>query len=263
MSPSFDLARRLVSRRLALVMLVAVVPSARAQDAQEEPFGAEDARAEQHAVPIPEPLFFDLVRPLGALQGEFEANILGSFPISSLEDREIEWAPEVEFAVFDGVALEFELPFDDGRLAAYKFAGQLTFGTGFDQRFIHGVQFIAEKLRKDDIWELSPLYLAGIRFNERWSTLVMLGYRGEAGSDAPNSHELLANPSIFLNVGSRTSIGLENNFSTDFEGEWHLLTLPQLHFELTDHVMIQAGVGLQLDSGDADGTAAVRLIAGW
>ncbi len=247
--------------RSALATLVCIVPTASAQDI--EPFGAEDFASEKRVVHIPEPMVFDLVRSLGAHQGEFEVNVLGVFPLSDLEDREIEWAPEVELAIFDGVAVEFELPFESSRLEAFKSAGQVTFGTGFGERFIHGAQLIVEKLRTENIWELSPLYIAGFRFDRRWSVLGMLGYRTEVGDESENSHELLVNPSIFLDLTSRMSAGLETNFSTDFEGDWHLLTIPQLHYELFDHVTIQAGVGLQLDSGTANGTAAARLIAAW
>ncbi len=242
-------------------MLLFIVPTSAAQDA--EPFGAEDFASEDRVVHIPEPMVFDLVRSLGARRGEFEVNVLGLFPLSNLEDREIDWAPEVEYALLDGLALEFELPFEGSRLAAYKFAGQVTFGTGFGERFIHGAQFIVEKLRNERVWELTPLYIAGFRFDERWSVLGMVGYRTEVGDESENSHELLVNPSIFLDLTHRMSVGIETNFSSDFEGDWHLLTIPQWHFELIDHVELQAGVGLQLDSGTANGTAGARLIVAW
>ncbi len=234
-----------------------------AADPTDEPVGAEDAGAERHAVRIPEPLVFDLVRPLGALQGELEVNTLVLLPMNDWSDRDVEWAPEIELAIFDGVALEFELPFRDDRLDAFKLAGQLTFGTGFDERFIHGTQFIAEKDRDDDVWELTPLYVAGFRFDEYWSVLGMLGYRGEVGSDSRDRNELIANFSAFRDVTPHATLGLETNFAADFEGDYHLLILPQLHSELTDHLGLQLGAGVEVNSDDADGTAGLRFIASW
>ena len=73
--------------------------------------GAEEPHAEDHPLHIPEPLIFDLVRGLGAERGEFEANVLGEFPLGDKSGRGIEWAPEVEYAIVDGFALEFEVPF--------------------------------------------------------------------------------------------------------------------------------------------------------
>ena len=75
---------------------------------------------------IPEPMVFDLVRPLNALQGQFEANVLAIFPMkrgpagaAGLPDaigavplpgktQCIEWAPEFEWCPRDGVTLEAE-----------------------------------------------------------------------------------------------------------------------------------------------------------
>ena len=145
-----------------------------------------------HAVAIPEPLVFDLVRGLGAKRGEFEANVLVEVPLNDTSDRPVAWAPEIEAAIFDGVALEFEVPFEDQELEAYKVAAQFTFGSGFDDTFIHGTQFIVEDFDHDDLTEVTALYLAGVRFNERWSVLSMLGYRWHDGDDAPEEDDTLA-----------------------------------------------------------------------
>lgn len=60
---------------LALSVWTAV-PAAAEDDPGQEPYGAEDAGAEDDPVHIPEPMVFDLVRGLGAEKGEFEANVL-------------------------------------------------------------------------------------------------------------------------------------------------------------------------------------------
>jgi hypothetical protein len=44
---------------------------------------------------------FDLVRGLGAKQGELEINSLTDFPLNNTSNRSVEWAPEVEYALFN------------------------------------------------------------------------------------------------------------------------------------------------------------------
>ena len=59
--------------------------------------GAEGPHAGEHAVCLPEPLVFDLVRGLGARRSELETNVLGQFTIGGSSNRKIHWAPEVEY----------------------------------------------------------------------------------------------------------------------------------------------------------------------
>src|SRR5690606_26148017 len=58
---------------------------------------------------IPEPLVFDLVRALGAKKNELEANALVVTRFRRGRPT-FDWAPEVEWAVADDVAIELELP---------------------------------------------------------------------------------------------------------------------------------------------------------
>ena len=113
-SRSSSLAALLLRASLALAPQI-VGTGAGASEPDDEPFGAEDFGAEQHAVRIPEPMVFDLVRGLGARRGELEVNTLVLLPMNDWDDRHVDWAPEIEYALLDGVALEFELPFEDGR----------------------------------------------------------------------------------------------------------------------------------------------------
>lgn len=129
-----------------------------------DPWGAEDASAEDDQPRIPEPMVFDLMRPLGSHQGEFEANVLGLIPIASrggangdpdalgLPGNGLEWAPELEYALMDGLSLELELPFETTQVAAYKGGAQWTFGKAFGNRFIHGAQLIIEYERQPARW---------------------------------------------------------------------------------------------------------------
>ncbi len=242
-----------------------------------EPFGAEDYGAQQHRPSIPEPMIFDLVRGLGARRGEVEVNTLGMFPFGSSEpssssgdafgfspasnDRGgIEWAPEIEIALADGFAVEFELPFEGSQLEAYKFAAQWTFGTGLEDRFIHGSQVIVEPTKDFDAWDLTFLYLAGVQINERWSVLGMAGVRPEIVKGQANHTDGLMNVTVFRDLDNLTTLGLETDFTFGEADRTSLLLMPQVDRELTDHFELQFGAGVGFIEDQQVPLSALRLI---
>ncbi|WP_139556013.1 hypothetical protein [Methylotetracoccus oryzae] len=239
-----------------------------------EPFGAEDRSAEDDRPRIPEPMVFDLIRPLGARRGEFEVNTLGLFPLSpvpesrdaipdalGLDEGGIEWAPEMEYAVRDDFALELEAPFQGATLGAYKGAAQWTFGVDPARQFIHGAQLIVQYDRAPASWLPALLYLAGKRFDEVWSVLGMFGARGNSGTELGGDRvEMIANVSLFADLSGHLTAGLETNFSHTFTGRAALLLMPQLHWEVTDYVMLQTGAGARITSDGTIAEAAVRLV---
>ncbi|MBT8301288.1 MAG: hypothetical protein KJO63_08170 [Maribacter sp.] len=227
-------------------------------------FSQEESPEEHHD--IPEPMIFDLVRELGAKQGELEVNVLAEFPLSSIASRHIDWAPEIEYAIWDNFAVEFELPFEDAKLEALKAALQYTFGKSASGRYIHGTQFMVEKFRKLDKWDISLLYIPAYRFSPVWSVLALLGVRQQMGSDSQNkTTTLLLNATIFAEISDRTTLGLEFNNSDpgnfDEDEELELLVMPQLHLELSKHWSLQTGLGAEFKEQGVDATGAIRLIA--
>ncbi len=227
-------------------------------------FAQEESNEEQDD--IPEPMVFDLVRELGARQGELEINVLAEFPLSSNSSRQIDWAPEIEYAIWDGFAVEFELPFEDGTLEALKVALQYTFGKSASGSFIHGTQFMVEKIRKTDKWDISLLYIPAYRFNSIWSVLALLGVRQQVGSDSQDkTTTLLLNATVFAEITERTTLGLEFNNSDpgDFdEGEeLELLIMPQIHLKFSEHLSLQTGLGAEFTDKGVNATAALRMIA--
>lgn len=247
-----------------------------------EPLGAEDYASHPDGPRIPEPLVFDLVRPLGARQGEFEINTLAIFPLSNYRARKgaetdpfgitplsrdragIEWAPEVELAVFDGFALEFELPFEDSHLEAYKFAGQYTFGTAFDEQVIHGAQLIVQPTTSFKEWDLTALYLLGVRFDETWSVLSMWGLRSAFGTDRFDERtEVLFNLSLFADLNEHVSVGLETNYARNMRGTSTLLLMPQHHWEISEHIVLQTGLGVGLTVDEVIPAFAMRAVVSW
>lgn len=211
---------------------------------------------------IPEPMVFDMVRPLAAPRGELEANMLALFPIRA-DGEEVDWAPEIEYAFADGFAIEFELPFQDSVLEGYKFGLQGTFGTFASKRAVHGFQYLGVVDRITGRLDNSLLYIAGVRYSERWSTLTMVGFN--IPSDEPHPGErrddaLLVNHSLFNDLSDKTVVGVETNIRAGRRNtSW--LVMPQVHQRLSQSLMLQAGIGAQKPARRvAHASAALRLI---
>ena len=218
------------------------------------------AEGQHNELDIPEPMVFDLVHSLGVEKGAFEANVLALFPLNDTSDREIDWAPEVEYAIADGIALEFELAFEDSDFEAWKVASQFTFGESPAKRRIHGSQFILEKFDGFDIWELTGLYLVGKEFRDDLSMLAMVGLRATTGDDVSDHEELLVNFSLFREVDHRLVFGLESDLAIDLDDDWELELYPQLHYELSEFLELQVAIGAEIDDDDTDFSAGFRFI---
>ena len=220
----------------------------------------------QETVNIPEPLMFDLVRGLGAKQGELEINSLGDFPLNNTSKRGIEWAPEIEYALFNNFAIEFELPFNNFELEAYKMALQWTIGASKNNKFIHGIQFIGETYIHDDILELNFLYVPAYRFNEVWSAIGLFGVMFESGSDAPSkTNTIILNASVFADLSEHTVVGVELNNSDSMNqkidnNNMELLILPQVHYEFESGFSFQFGAGPKFSDNETDASAVLRVI---
>jgi hypothetical protein len=227
---------------------------------------------------IPEPMVFDLVRPLNARAGEFEANVLAIFPlrrgpagVAGLPDalgtvplgpqRAVpEWAPEFEWCPRDGVTWEVEFPFRRDTFEAIKVAHQRMLGVGFDDRFIHGWHAIGLNDFDSGATTLALLWVAGFRFDRTWSTLAFIGGRQEIGPPGYRGTEYLQNVSLFADLSDEMVFGVETNYQQDLEGPAALLLMPQFHWQLTPVLNIQAGAGYRFATGGSIPEAAVRVI---
>lgn len=209
---------------------------------------------------IPEPMVFDLLRPLGARAGEREVNVLAVRPGRS--GAPTSWAPELEYAYADGQSLEIELPVEDSRLVAYKFALQGTLGTGAEGRFIHGWQVIGLYDRELAKTQNALLYIAGYRLASRWSVLGLVGIE-KVGVKDVGPTTLLVNPTLFYDVDPLTVIGVEINLRQGIalDDTTRCLIIPQVHRRLTEATTIQIGVGAQFETRqNPQLIAAMRLI---
>ncbi|WP_298536092.1 hypothetical protein [uncultured Algibacter sp.] len=220
----------------------------------------------QETVNIPEPLMFDLVRGLGAKQGELEINSLADFPLNNNSERTVEWAPEIEYALFNNFAVELEFPFENLELEAYKMAIQWTIGASKNNKFIHGIQIIGEKYIHEDILEMNFLYVPAYRFSKVWSAIGLFGFMTESGADAPEkNYTIILNTSVFADINKHTVVGVEINNSDPTiqkvdSNEMELLILPQVHYEFESGFSFQFGVGPKFMENRTNASAVLRVI---
>jgi hypothetical protein len=207
---------------------------------------------------IPEPMIFDMMRPLGARKGELEVNAL-ALTSSPFRPREAEWAPEVEYAFANGKAIEFELPFNGGRLEALKLGLQAAFGVSADGRTAHGVQYLGIYDRDSTHYSNSLLYMVGHRFSPRWSMMTMAGLDDITFGETRGRNALLLNQTTFFDLQPGTVLGVELNVAG---GQQRLVRVsPQLHQRLSDTINVQlaGGVETRPDHGTKP-VAGIRLV---
>jgi len=210
---------------------------------------------------IPEPLVFDMIRPLASPRGKIEANTLVLAPLAASEEQ-VDGAAEVKFSFADGWGAEFDVPFEDERHLGYTVALQGTFGTFANKRAVHGFQAIAIRQNQTGQIDASLLYIVGMRYSRRWSSLSMIGInRSPTGlvPGVPRDYKLLLNNTVFNDVGPNTIVGIETNIRAgDRSTEW--LVMPQVHQRLSKRIMMLVGVGVQKPAlRPAHPTLAIRL----
>jgi hypothetical protein len=206
---------------------------------------------------IPEPLLFDLVRRINSDKGELEVNTL-FIQHSASEVKDLEIAPEIEFAFADGKAIEIELPTAQGKIQTFKTALQFQLPSWIGD--ITGTQILYEKQNGDSYQELTPLLLIAKRLNQDWSTLMMLGSqivfnKGENNFDLP-----ILNLNFFYDFADVFDLGFEINQKGIGSSYEETILMPQIHALLKDDFKIQAGFGVHYDGYRASPVSAFRLI---
>ena len=233
---------------------------------------------------VPEPMVFDLVRPLGVREGELEFNVISLVPFRreqkstqglfpSVEGTEsdrpakrelgpvIEWAPEVEWAPIDDLAIEFEVPFSEERIAEYKMGIQWSFTPSTDNSRISGLQLLVNTDADGGSTTPTFLYLWAARFAPTYSAQVMAGARTTLGSrSATTETDFVLNPTVYKEVTSSIAFGVEGNTTTSERGRVEALVMPQATLSLTRSITLQMGVGARVVRGDITGESGFRLI---
>jgi hypothetical protein len=219
---------------------------------------ADEASISPH---IPEPMVFDLVRPLAAKKGELEINVLGVYPLKNNQVN-LEWAPEIEYAFKDGQALELELPFLNGKLETLKLAYQLTLPrANHSAKYNHGIQTIARYNVHPKIVSAESTYLLGVAINKQWSWMNITGFRTNFYHQGAVNMDLLANNSIFYHINKRTTVGFEKNLRLRNSKNYDLSLIPQVFVEFGRFTSLQVGAGVTRQrNGVYRPLAALRLI---
>jgi hypothetical protein len=233
------MSRKIQFHRLHLLLALTLPIPLTALSASADFFEGDASLSSQGMPHVPEPLLFDLVRPLGAAKGELEVNVLAQH---NLRNGEYEYAPEIEYAFADGLAIELELPFKGSHLEEYKVAVQGTFGTLRNATMVHGWQVIARKERHGGPYSADFLYLNGQALGNGWSLFNMAGWRRTEFS-GEGRNQLLLNNSVFYDVSQRLTLGLELNSEIDHKANWRLRAIPQVHYDLGGYSTLQFGIG--------------------
>lgn len=227
---------------------LAVHPSVHASERLPEPVFIEpDAAHSDHSLRIPEPMVYDLVRPLGVKQGELEINALGDYnPFTG----DINWAPELEYGLADDLAIEVELPFQNASHERYKLAVQQTLGMDASQGMAHGWQAFVDVNKHTRALSADATYIYGLKLAEQWSSLSMLGLRIHNINRSAQVDYLLNN-TVFYDVSPRLTLGLELNQEVSHRGSWRYRLTPQLHYDVSQYYTLQLGTAWStLDRAD-------------
>lgn len=240
------------ARRWAVLLSLAVALGTPGLAPASTPDDPDEATFASSRLRIPEPMVFDLVRPLGAPKGELEVNAL--FRASSGDGSTLEWAPEVEYTFVDGWGVEFELPMQNSRVEAVKFAVQGKLPGLSSARTLQGVQAIVEWDRAVRSAQVDVLHLFGWQVSPDWSVFSMNGIRRYT---APRTdYGYLGNHSVFRRFSSRVELGLETNFQLAAGEPGYVLVMPQVLWRIGEF-NLQAGLGSLTEERET------RLQAAW
>ncbi|MDW8466779.1 MAG: HAEPLYID family protein [Chloroherpetonaceae bacterium] len=215
-----------------------------------------------------EPLFIDLIRDLGARQGEAEWNI-GFGLTDRLDYDKYLMLIEYEFAPFYHLGMEFEIPVTlysaradivapSNRIESLKAAMQWSFFVSEEISTSMALGYINELELSDlDIIHRGPIFksnlynpffIAAKRWGNNFHTMVYAGIRIEQPffKAVPVSVEYEWHTNIHYMIrGTRNFIGLEIN--KYFDGErFNAVFRPQMRLGIADNVLIGIVVGLPL-----------------
>ncbi len=207
-------------------------------------------------VEVPEPLYVDLVRGLHSHKGEWEVNTLLSQNQSPLSEKK--WAPEVEWVIKEGTAVELEFPMVGNSLRSYKVALQQRTYQSPNKNNLQGLQFLYEADQDFESSELTAFYIVAHRFNHYFSAISISGFKTLLERD--RGLTTLLNATLFYNYSDEVDLGLEVNSASAQYSEAFLQVMPQLHLAMRDGLKIQFGYGAQEIRDKWFPTSSLRLI---
>ncbi len=239
---------------LALVLMGMDTDGDGTSDERELELGTDPAHNGQ--LDFPEPMLFDMVRGLGATQGELEVNTLVQLPSDPFE---VIWAPEIEVAIIDGFAIELEVGFVDADFVGIKLGLQSTLAMAEDASVAHGLLALAEHLPDDEVIEASLSYILGLRLAPNWSVVSIMGPALESHLGVETIGGGLLNATLFWAPRPRWVFGSEQNLAL-FPNEHLFRWMPQAHYQIDRRFQLQIGAGYLLINRRSSFEAALRII---
>jgi hypothetical protein len=228
-----------------------------------------------------EPLYIDLIRDLGARAGELEVN-LGYGVQDKREFARFEYLAEIEWAPFNRLGIELELPFSqttqyaertfdqprtDG-MNSVKAAAQYTFFVSEPYATSAAVGYLHEFLRAPALADNSgagfvgnlynPFFVIAHRWTNNWHTLLYAGPRHTAAIESYTTWENNLSFHYMLS-GTRHFIGLEMN--QEIAQKHNTITYrPQIRLQLSHNLLIGLVVGVPDNMRRNGMSSFVRLI---
>jgi hypothetical protein len=209
-----------------------------------------------------EPVFFDLIRDLGARKGERELNI-GMGMVSTDAYTIQSYLVEYEFAPVNRLGVEIELPFSFHKVRENEDPAHTKTDTGLEgiKAAFQYSFFVSEKhqatLAVGYIYEMhgesfNMLQYTGSTHNpfliiaKRWGRLHTLLYTGPSFESAQQHHlqALLVNTNIdYVLPGTKNFIGIELNKEITTE-HLAMMVRPQIKMALSNQVALGLAIGI-------------------
>ena len=238
---------------------------------------------------VPEPLYYDLMRPLGALKYDNETNyFLGSFTGKNPTLQLL----ELEAVVADWRAVELQLNFNNGVFVAAVPGYQRTLGVGPRGNWVHAYQIQVPVYVKSNIVGGRAAYFFAWQPSEEspWAAYLIAGAErvavstggGSIGPGAGHRGSRISSDSVPANLGpgggpeipvwrplaafdlfytfnERLSVGVENDiFAHPSHGQY--VILPQFVWQPLVHISVKGGAGYFQQGSDGQATFMFRVM---
>lgn len=215
-----------------------------------------------------EPLYFDLIRDLGARRGEKEWN-MGMMMSSAGAYRENTWFIEYEFAPVNRLGMEIEIPFsfytsqsnsDDvprNGLDGVKTAVQYSFFVSSSLRTTMAAGYIFESLSAGSRFlkfqgsSHNPFLVVAKRWGNQFHTMLYAGPVFEYVGGKRGANGTMINTSIhYILPGTKNFIGIETNEEIG-EKSFTMMVHPQLKVKLASGSALGMAVGIPVTGHEA------------
>ncbi|WP_116127188.1 HAEPLYID family protein [Lewinella sp. IMCC34183] len=230
-----------------------------------------------------EPLYIDLIRDLGARQGEREWNL--GFGLTDNQDFDAyEALVEYEWAPINRLGLEVELPFTfyspvngtegelvpANRLQSLKVAAQWSFFVNERMATSAAIGYINEfelgdfsqfgrPLITGNVY--NPFLIVAKRWGSNWHTLVYTGPQvsHHYTTDAWHTVYEINSNLHYMIPGTRNFIGVEFNKVLD-HGDFDMTIRPQMRVGVTENLMVGIVAGIPVSRENERFSSFLRLI---